>query len=375
MPAVAPAPFPVRAVPVEPDEVRGARSRIVTTVLGSIGLGVVVLVASLVFDDADTDVARRLAIGMALTLALYAVVSLLVGRNLASAVIRPRLVEGPVGRAIAIGLACGVGAAIVVGGLVSLLSGEFTSDQDMVAVASERLWVPTIAIVFVAVVAAPVIEEVLFRGLLVESFRSRGRTSAILLGAVAFSFWHLNPAALRYYVVMGFLLGFLYWRFGLAGSISAHLAFNGVLAALAFASLLVGPEQVSRSGIAVEIPASWRVVDDTLAPGIDLAVESPTGAAVVLERIGSEQLAVRGFETSQMALTRLPDGAHDERAVTVDGGPAVRFALTLPGGTDSDVVVVPKGRGIFVLTLVDGGSDEAERRFGEMLASLRLPTL
>jgi membrane protease YdiL (CAAX protease family) len=370
-----PTAYPAVPVAVEPDEVRDARSRIVKTVAASIGLGLVVLIVSLVTDDSNADVARRLTIGMALTVVLYGVVSLLVGLRLDAKVIRPRLVEGPVGRAIAMGLLCGAGAGIAVGALVSLLSGELTSDQDMVAIASEHLWVPTLAVVFIAVIAAPLIEEMLFRGLLVESFRSRGRTSAILMGAVAFSFWHLNPAALRYYVLMGFLLGFLYWRFGLAGSISAHAAFNGVLVALAFLSMLGGPEQVSKSGIAIEIPRTWHVVDDAVAQGLDLAIESPTGSAMVVERVGAAQLAIRGFGSSQTALTRLPRGATDQQQLTVDGGPAVRFDLTLPDGTESDVVVVPKGRGIFVLTLLDGGSAEAERRFVEMLGSLRLPLL
>ncbi len=368
-------PVPAPTAHVEPEEVRDARSRIVKTVVASIGLGLVVLIVGLVADDSKADVARRLTIGMALTVGLYGVVSLLVGSRLDAKVIRPRLVEGSLRRAIGIGALYGAGAGIVVGALVSLLSGELTSDQDMVAIASERLWVPTLAVVFIAVVAAPLVEEMLFRGLLVESFRSRGRTSAILLGAVAFSFWHLNPAALRYYVLMGFLLGFLYWRFGLAGSISAHAAFNGVLVVLAFVSLLAGPEQVSRAGIALEMPRSWHVVDETVAQGVDLAIESPTGAAIVVERVGAAQLAVRGFGSSQTALTRLPDGARGEHRLTVDGGTAVRFDLTLPDGTRSDVVVVPKGRGIFVLTLLDGGSAEAERRFVELLASLRLPLL
>jgi membrane protease YdiL (CAAX protease family) len=369
LPAVARRPFD------ESDEVRDARSSIVKTVVGSIGLGLAVLIITLVLDDARSDVARRLALAMAVTLALYAMVSLLVGRRLDTKVIRPRLVEGPVGRAIGFGALFGAGAGIAVGTLVSLFSGEFTSDPDMVAIASERLWVPIIAIVFVAVVAAPLIEEVLFRGLLVEAFRSRGRTSAILMGAVAFSFWHLDPAALRYYVLMGFLLGFLYWRLGLAGSISAHAAFNAVLVVLAFVSLAGGPETVTRSGIALEVPRSWHVVDETVAQGVDFALESPTGAAVVVERVGAAQLAVRGFASSSAALTRLPSGAQQPQAVTVDGSPAVRFGLTLESGTESDVVVVPKGRGIFVLTLVDGGSDEAERRFVEILASVRLPLL
>jgi hypothetical protein len=359
----------------EPDDVRSARSKVVRTVFGAIGLGLLVLVVTLLAEDSNADVARRLAIGMAVTLALYGMVSLLVGRRLEQRVIRPRLVEGPAGRAIAIGALSGVAAAVAVGAFVSLLSGELTSDPDMIAIASEGLWVPIVAIVFVAVVAAPAIEEVLFRGLLVEAYRSRGRTSAILMGAVAFSFWHLNPAALRYYILMGFLLGYLYWRFGLAGSVSAHVTFNAVLVGLAFVSLLAGPENVTRSGIAIDVPRSWSVVDEARAKDVDLAIESPTGAAIVVERVLATQLAVRGFPTSSAALTRLPDGATQPESITVDGGPAVRFRLTLTGDTESDVVVVPKGSGVFVLTLVDGGSAEAERRFAEILGTVRLPVL
>src|SRR5262245_16884855 len=103
-----PAAYP--AIVVEPDDVREERSRIVKTVVASIGLGLFVLIVSLVTDDSDAAVARRLSMGMALTLALYAIVSLLVGRRLDVKTIRPRLVEGPVGRAVAMGLLCGAGA-------------------------------------------------------------------------------------------------------------------------------------------------------------------------------------------------------------------------------------------------------------------------
>jgi membrane protease YdiL (CAAX protease family) len=376
-PTVSAATLPAPAVrpPEEPVDVREARSKIVRTVFASIGLGLAVLIVTLAANDADADVAHRLAAGMAVTLTLYAFVSLLVGRRLDAKVIRPRLVEGPVGRAIGIGALCGAATGIVVSAFVSLLSGELTSDPDMVAIASERLWMPIVAIVFVAVIAAPVIEEMLFRGLLVEAYRSRGRTSAILMGAVAFSFWHLNPAALRYYVLMGFLLGYLYWRLGLAGSISAHVAFNGVLVVLSFVSLVGGPETVKRDGIAIDVPRSWHVVDDPIAESIDLALESPTGSAIVVERVGAAQLESRGFPSSTAALTRLPQGATEPRAIRVDGGPAVRFSLTLGSGTASDVVVVPKGSGVFVLTLVDGGSAQAGQRFLEILASVRLPLL
>jgi hypothetical protein len=174
---------------------------------------------------------------------------------------------------------------------------------------------------------------------------------------------------------MGFLLGFIYWRLGLAGSISAHATFNGVLVALAFVALAGGPSAITRAGVALDLPRTWHIVEEKLAPSIDLAVESPAGAAMIVEHVGAADLLRQGFVSPRVALTRLPPGARLPRDVSVAGGPAVRFSVLLPDGTPSDVVVIPKGKGIFVLTLVAGGSEEAERQFGVMLESLQLPAL
>lgn len=378
-------PDELAAVLLESDEHKRARRSVMRTVLLCIGFGVAVLVTTLLTDDSSASISRRFAIGSSLTVLLYAVVALLAGAHLGDREIRPRLAVGPARRAMAIGGAIGLVAGVLGGALVSLASGELTSDPGMLAVISERQWIAVVAVVFVGVVAAPLIEEVLFRGLLVESFRARGRTSAILAGAVAFSFWHLNPAALRYYVLMGFLLGYLYWRLGLAGSISAHAVFNGVLIALAFAALAGGPRTITEDGIALDVPRGWARVDDTLDEGgdlgasdvsnVDIALESPAGAALVVERLEAEDLFVQRFGPPSGALTKLPPGATSPRRMSVSGGPAVRFGLMLPDGTPSDVVVVPKGKGLFVVTFVAGGSDHATRQFGTMLTSLKLPTL
>jgi membrane protease YdiL (CAAX protease family) len=341
----------------------------------SITFGVAVLVTTVLTDDSTTSIARRIGIGSALTLLLYAVVSLLVGSNLDRNIIRPRLIEGSPQRAIGIGAAVGLGAAVVVGGFISLVSGGVTSDPSMIAVFSERDFIQIFVVIFIAVIAAPVIEEVLFRGLLVESFRSRGRTSAILAGAVAFSFWHLNPLALRYYVLMGFLLGFVYWRLGLAGSVSAHAVFNGTLVVLAAVTIAGGPSTVTKAGVSVDVPNSWHVVEEGVPSSVDVAIESPAGSAFVVEHIAGEQLVAQQLFSPQDALRRLPPGAKSPRNVSVSGGPAVRYSLELRDGTPSELIVVPRGRGLYVVTLVSGGSAQAGRHFDAMLATMRLPVL
>ena len=373
----------IAAAVSESDDHKRARRAVMRTVLLSIGFGVAVLVTTLLTNDSSASIGRRFAIGSAVTVLLYAVVSLLVTGRLGNREVRPKLVEGPVGRAVRIGALVGLAASVLVGGLVSLASGEITSDPGMIAVVSERQWVAVVVVIFVAFVAAPLIEEMLFRGLLVESFRARGRTSAILAGAVAFSFWHLNPAALRYYVLMGFLLGYLYWRFGLAGSISAHAVFNGVLIVLAFASLAGGPRTITENGITMDVPRAWSRVDTDVATGerdtrfassVEIAVESPAGAAVVVERLGPEELTLERFGPIGEVM-KPPPGATSPRRTSVAGSPAVRFELDLADGTPSDVIVVRKGRGLYILTFVAGGSDEAARQFGTMLTTLKLPVL
>ncbi|MFQ5640780.1 MAG: lysostaphin resistance A-like protein [bacterium] len=63
-----------------------------------------------------------------------------------------------------------------------------------------------------AVIAAAVIEEMLFRGLLLKSLESRFEVPhAIFFSALAFAFLHLMPWLLQI-LILGLILGFLAWR-------------------------------------------------------------------------------------------------------------------------------------------------------------------
>ncbi len=109
---------------------------------------------------------------------------------------------------IAAGLALQILVAVVVGSLLNLLPGE-PSQQQVVEVASEvpRDWV--LVVVFaLLVVVAPVVEEIVYRGVLLSRLRrSMGPWPAILVAAGAFAAIHLvDPAAV--YAVPGlFLIG------------------------------------------------------------------------------------------------------------------------------------------------------------------------
>lgn len=268
-----------------------------------------------------------------------------------------------------IGLGIGAAAAVIVVALNSLIFGRLTSDSGILSIFYDAKWIHIVTLVVVAVVVAPVFEEVLFRGLLLESLRSRGRTSAILGAAVAFAFWHLNPVALRYYVLVGFLLGYLYWRFGLAASISTHAVFNGLLIVAAMVALAAGPWSVERAGVRLEVPAGWvdAIEEAPEDVDVDVAVESPNGAAVVIQHED-------GGKTPTLPVVGGPihiPGAGATRPVVVAGIEGVRFTMT-SDGVRTDNIVLPKDGRTWVVTLVAGGSARAEREFEQMLTTLEL---
>src|SRR5436305_1518197 len=105
----------------------------------------------------------------------------------------------------------------------------------------------------VIAVAAPVVEELLFRGVVLESLRRRGAFFAVFVSSVLFALAHLG--GLVYYTGCGVVLGVLYWRRGLWASISAHAAFNGSLVLLAVLVALGPSHLLSANGVSVQAPS------------------------------------------------------------------------------------------------------------------------
>jgi membrane protease YdiL (CAAX protease family) len=83
-----------------------------------------------------------------------------------------------------------------------------------------------LALVLTAVVA-PVVEELVFRGVVAEALRSRGDRVAVGVSAVLFAIAHLGN--LPYHAISGVALGALFRRRGLAASIGAHVGFNATV--------------------------------------------------------------------------------------------------------------------------------------------------
>ncbi|MBU4011625.1 MAG: CPBP family intramembrane metalloprotease, partial [Proteobacteria bacterium] len=69
---------------------------------------------------------------------------------------------------------------------------------------------PLNSFIFV-VITAPIIEEILFRGIILEGFLSRySPRKAILISAFIFSIVHLNPLHFFDIILVGIILGYLY---------------------------------------------------------------------------------------------------------------------------------------------------------------------
>jgi membrane protease YdiL (CAAX protease family) len=86
--------------------------------------------------------------------------------------------------------------------------------------------------VLAMVLAAPLWEEVLFRGAFFAGFRTRfGPYRAVLLSAVVFAAVHISPLVMPYVFVLGLFLGWLRWfHRSLWASLVLHMTNNALVA-------------------------------------------------------------------------------------------------------------------------------------------------
>jgi hypothetical protein len=264
--------------------------------------------------------------------------------------------------------------------LLASVTGSVTTDPSIALLTSEGDAPHIVGVVLITVVAAPVVEELLFRGLFAESLRSRGPRVAILLSSLAFAVWHFRPAELRYYAVMGALLGTLYWKRGLLCSMSAHAAFNGTLTAVAIWLALAPGHLMTVNGLEVDAPRGWhhptasRTQETAATPSADDVLRGPSGAEVLVmtlpmrgsvtaEQIVERETALAAsvppdiqVDVSSAHVTQLPMG----EAATVD---------VTAGGERGRLVMVPHGTTLFMVVFESQGSVKAERDFDRMLSS------
>jgi hypothetical protein len=260
-----------------------------------------------------------------------------------------------------------------------LLVGHPNLDPSINAVVSEGTFTRILLATVVAVVAAPVVEELLFRGVVAEGLRQKGAGVAIVASGFLFALAHLlwTPYYMLYYTLLGVLLGAIYWRRGLLASMAAHAGFNGFLLLLC-ASVALGPgHRYTANGVSIHASGGWQQDKATSA---DLRLDGPGGAGLTVRH---EPLPPNiGLDLARIADTinsnqlPLPDGTSivggSAHVVAYPAGQGVEVSA-VEHGHAAELLYVPKGGQLFTVVIATAGSHRAKKEYPGMLQSLALP--
>jgi membrane protease YdiL (CAAX protease family) len=337
--------------------------------VGAVGMGLSWLISR--NTSLEPEVLIRYAI--VITVSVYVVVATLLVTQLTPAV-RLRWSFGSPLTSAALGLGCGVTFSLLLLGGVSAASGHLSPDPRIVLMMSEGDLPHVLAVVLISCIAAPLIEETLFRGVLLESLRPKGPGLAILISALAFSAWHLTPSALRYYALMGAALGFLYSRRGLVCSMAAHFGFNGVLTVAAIIVVLSPGSSVVEGNLTLHTPRGWhKVHTKEVTPFVELRGPSasnveilglPTPTAPSLDTL-EERLAGGSLSTYDPDIVVNNASIRTIRLGNLD---AVAADMTVNGHFGT-MVFAPQDGTTYELVFESAGSAKAKSDFEKMLAS------
>jgi hypothetical protein len=252
---------------------------------------------------------------------------------------------------------------------------EHHPDAGISALVSESPLLLAMA-AFVFVVCAPVVEELLFRGLLAESLRARGAVVALAASSALFALWHLRPP-FWYFFAMGALLWVLYWKRGLVASMAAHAAFNGTLVLAAVAVVLGPSHTLVGPGVRATVPATWSPVDPRVQTGADLAARGPSEALLVVYHEDGRRVAAtpdgiaEDLRSGQLTLAGMTTRPATVRVAPLPAGVAV-LATTERLGHEAEVAVVSRPGRLWLAVLVTAGSARARHDFDAILQHLSL---
>lgn len=86
----------------------------------------------------------------------------------------------------------------------------------------------TIQLQIVAVIIAPVIEEIVYRVIILNTFMEYNKVIAVIVSSMLFSMAHANVYQCTYTLLMGILLGIIAIRYGVRYTIVLHIINNAV---------------------------------------------------------------------------------------------------------------------------------------------------
>ncbi len=111
----------------------------------------------------------------------------------------------------------GAFAFLIIGEATVLLlpepTGIFKDLFDQLENAMKTLFSDKISGYIMIAVAAPILEEILFRGVILRALLKKySPWKAILISALVFGVFHMNPWQFLYATVLGLYLGYIYWK-------------------------------------------------------------------------------------------------------------------------------------------------------------------
>ena len=364
-------------VPLSRDPNERAGGRATRTVAAIIGLNLLMqIVMAIAFVAGDVERATAVKVGLFSGLAYYGMAALWVLARSASLGLRPWVGKETALIGAAEGFVVGGAGAVFLVALLRLILGHPALDPSAALLASQGSIGALVLGFLVIVIAAPVVEELVFRGFLAESLRRKGMWAAVVLSAVAFSLAHLSLIQFRYYLIMGMVFGFVYWRRGLIGSIAAHAAFNGVIMVVAIAAAHGPGIAHDVAGGKVDVPATYQT--STTVFGADLVATGPLGAQVEFAHLddpgvpGAAQIA-EGLVNGAVPLpAEFSVQVSSVTMLDLPAGQAVQVIATIDGDAGR-VVMIPEPGRLWVASFTSDGGSGSSFDFDEMLRTWRLP--
>ena len=161
---------------------------------------------------------------------------------------------------------------VVLMGIIEAFAGE-SIPNGTIELVSE---LPTELMLLVAVVIGPIVEELMFRRLLIDRLSVHGDMFAIIVSAVAFGIFHQNIYQLFYATLLGAVLGFVYVKTRrIIYPILLHVTINfiGSYVALFVQDCLNRLLEISEQIMASENP-SFDLVLEMIVPALVLIAYS-----------------------------------------------------------------------------------------------------
>jgi membrane protease YdiL (CAAX protease family) len=372
---------PAVAPPDPAAEGRLLSGRALIIVAVSIGLGALYQGAvKWMNDDPHIGLGDLVRWNIVLNIVLYAVVAALVISQITPKV-RLRWGEQSWPHRVAFGVAIGAACGLLGVAVNSATNHGLATDPRVVQLMSSGDVTHIVITVLLVAVAAPLVEETLFRGLLLESLRRYGVPLAIFVSAVCFAIWHLREVELIYYTLMGAVLGAIYVKRGLLSSMCAHAAFNATLTMVGII-IVLGPAHHYHVGdLQITAPGGWTTEQtrdflDSRPEGVILA--GPDAAQAALLDLGEPTTPFdpeQSAERLQQLGTSLPAGssidAGSVRELSLPTvGTAVEVNVTIHSSAGQMAFFAYQGED-YLMFAVTGDSSKAQSDFTKMLDSLQ----